>query len=86
MTISYRGTLASATAKFQADAAVREKQGWYPVTQNYVQGSWGCGYFLLALLLCFVLIGFIALIMMLIVKPEGTLVVTYEYLPPPPTA
>jgi Short C-terminal domain len=37
----------------------------------------GCGAFLVALLLCFVLLGFLIFIYLLIVKPEGTLTVTY---------
>lgn len=38
----------------------------------------GCGSFLLALLLAVVLIGILVFIYMLLVKPEGTLSVTYE--------
>lgn len=77
-TRSYRGNLAKATAKYQADAALMARSGWVPTSQVYAPGSWGCGYFLIALLLCLVLIGILIFIAMIIVKPEGTLVVTYE--------
>ena len=78
----YRGSLAKATAAFQHDAANMAKSGWYPTSQAYAPGSWGCGYFLIALLLCLVLVGILIFIYMLIVKPDGELVVTYEYRPP----
>jgi hypothetical protein len=53
-------------------------QGFYPTSQTWVPGSYGCGAFLLALLLCVILIGILVFIYMLIVKPAGTLTVTYE--------
>lgn len=54
------------------------RMGYFPTTQNYAQGSYGCGAFLLALLLCFVIVGVLIFIYMLIVKPDGTLSVTFE--------
>ncbi|MBI4827847.1 MAG: hypothetical protein HY804_03415 [Nitrospinae bacterium] len=75
---TYRGSLEKATATFQADSVVAAAQGYYPTSQAWVPGAYGCGAFLLALLLCFVLIGFVIFIYMLIVKPDGTLTVTYE--------
>ena len=64
---------------FRADASHMAKTGYYPTSQSYAQGSYGCGQFILALLLCFLLIGIIIFIYMLIVKPDGILSVTYEY-------
>jgi Uncharacterised protein family UPF0547 len=52
--------------------------GYFPTSQSWAPGQWGAGAFFVALLLCFLLIGFLALIYMLIVRPEGTLTVTYE--------
>ncbi len=76
---SYRGSQESASAQFQLDAATMARSGYFPTAQSYAPGSWGCGGFLIALLLCIILIGFIVFIYMLVVKPNGTLTVTYEF-------
>ena len=75
---TYKGSKDQATAVFKADSANMAAQGYYPTSQTWAPGSYGCGAFLLALLLCIVLIGIIVFIYMLIVKPAGTLTVTYE--------
>lgn len=75
---TYKGSQAQATAAFQADSADMAAKGYYPTSQTWAPGSYSCGAFLLALLLCFVLIGIVVFIYMLIVKPDGTLTVTYE--------
>lgn len=75
---TYKGNQAKATAAFQADAAKMAKQGYVPISQDWAQGSYGCGAFLVALLLCAVLIGILVFIYMVIVKPPGTLTVTYQ--------
>ena len=75
---TYRGSQqANTEAAFRSDAAELAKYGYAPTTQSWAQGQWGAGAFLVALLLCVVLIGFVAFIYMLIVKPDGTLTVTY---------
>jgi len=75
---TYKGRSASATQKaFVKDAQKMADKGYQPASQQFEQGHWGTGAFLIALILCFVVIGIIALIYMLIVKPEGTLTVTY---------
>jgi len=71
-------------ADYQADAARLAAQGYFPISQSWAPGSYGCGAFLLALLLCVVLIGILVFIYMLIVKPAGTLSVTYEFRAVPP--
>lgn len=76
---TYSGKEDTAMAAFRADAPNMAKTGYYPTSQSYAQGSYGCGQFILAALLCFILIGFIVFIYMMIVKPAGTLSVTYEY-------
>lgn len=67
-----------AVAVFQTDAASLSDHGYRPVSQSWAQGQWGCGAWFLALLLCLVLIGGLVFLYMLIVKPDGTLTVTYE--------
>ncbi len=54
------------------------RDGYFPTSQNYNPGSYGAGSFLIAALLCFVCIGIIVFIYMLVVKPPGVLTVTYE--------
>lgn len=75
---TYRGSQEQATAAFQKDAAQMAKQGYAPTSQVWAPGSWGCGGFLVALLLCVILIGILVFIYMLVVKPAGTLTVTYS--------
>ena len=69
---------ADALADFEHDAERLALDGYSPVTQSWAPGQWGCGAFLVALALCLVLIGIVVFIYMLIVKPDGTLTVTYE--------
>ena len=75
---NYKGSQAKATALFQADASQMARHGYVPVAQAWAPGSYGCSSFLIALLLCVVLIGILVFIYMLIVKPSGTLTVTYQ--------
>jgi hypothetical protein len=75
---TYRGAQqADTTAPFQRDAAELARYGYAPTTQSWAQGQWGCGAFLVALLLCIVILGILIFIYLLIVKPVGTLTVTY---------
>lgn len=75
---TYSGNQQQAMIAFQSDAVKMAAKGYYPTTQIWAQGNYGCGAFLLALLLCFIFIGILAFIYMLIVKPDGVLSVTYE--------
>ena len=75
---TYKGTQQQAMAAFELDAAKMAAQGYFPTAQTWAPGAYGCGSFLLALLLCVVLIGILVFIYMLIVKPPGTLSVTYQ--------
>lgn len=78
ITKSYIGKQDKANSLFQADSVKMAENNYYPKTQNWSQGQYGCGAFLIALALCFVLIGILIFIYMIIVKPDGTLSVTYE--------
>ena len=77
---AYKGrSQADAVQKFQADATRLASEGYFPTSQSWAQGSWGCGAFIVALILCIVLIGILVFIYLLVVKPDGTLSVTYEH-------
>jgi Uncharacterised protein family UPF0547 len=75
---TYVGTQSTATAIFRRDAENMANQGYSPTSQNWAQGSYSSGAFIGALLLCIILIGIVVFIYMLIVKPDGSLSVTYE--------
>jgi Uncharacterised protein family UPF0547 len=75
---TYRGTQEEATAAYRKDAQKMQADGYVPTSQVWAAGSYGCGAFLIALLLCVVLIGVLVFIYMLLVKPAGTLTVTYS--------
>ena len=78
---TYRGSQSGATSDYQRDAEKMARQGYSPTSQVWAPGSYGCGSFILALLLCFIIIGFLIFVYMLIVKPAGTLTVTYTLAP-----
>jgi len=77
---SYKGSHSTSSRIFKKDAALMAKTGYYPISQNFHADSWGFGSFLIALVLCFVIIGIFIFIYMLIFRPSGgVLTVTYEY-------
>jgi hypothetical protein len=75
---SYRGDHAKANQLFMNDAVHMGAKGYTPVAQTYVPGTYSCMEFGLALLACLIVIGIIIFIYMIIVKPSGTLTVTYK--------
>jgi uncharacterized protein len=75
---AYKGSQSDSYAAFQKDAVAMAKRDYFPTSQSWAPGQWGTGAFIAALLLCFILIGFLVFIFMLIVKPDGTFNVTYE--------
>ncbi|QIR16642.1 zinc ribbon domain-containing protein [Shewanella aestuarii] len=74
----YVGKQEVAINAFKDDAERMASDGYVPTNQTWAEGSYGCGGFLIALLLCFIFVGILVFIYMLIVKPDGTLTVTYE--------
>jgi len=76
---TYKGSQAKARELFLKDAKKKAKKGYVPASESWEQGSYGLGEFLVALLLCIVVIGILIFIYMLLVKPPGTLTVTFEY-------
>jgi uncharacterized membrane protein len=75
---TYRGTQSEAISKFKKDAVLMSSMGYTPTSQVWVAGKYSGMSFFLALLLCFVLLGFLVFIYMLIVKPDGSLTVTFQ--------
>jgi hypothetical protein len=75
---SYKGKKDRANAMFKKDAEKMAEKGYSPTAQSWAEGSWGFLAFLFALLLCVILIGILVFVYMLLVKPDGTLSVTYE--------
>lgn len=71
-------TQRDAVALYVADAAALAGRGYVPVGQSWGDGQWDAGFFLFALLLSLFGIGLIVLAYMAIVRPDGTLCVTYE--------
>ena len=82
---AYKGKQqADANGLFVIEARGLAARGYVPTTQSWAAGRWGNGAWLTALVLCLVVVGFLALVYMLIVTPEGTLTVTYEHRGPVP--
>ncbi len=67
-----------ANSRFSEEAQQFAALGYSVSSQSWAQGQWGCGAWLVALI-CVLLVGLGLLILayMLIVKPAGTLTVTY---------
>ncbi len=77
---TYKGSQAVATALFQVDAVKMAARGYFPTGQSWGAGQWGGGAFVVAILLIFLFgLGILILAYLLIVRPPGTLTVTYEY-------
>lgn len=75
---TYTGSETTAIVAFERDYSVLKTKGYYPISQSYQQGQWGIGAFIFSVLLCLILIGVIALVYMMVVKPDGTLTVRYK--------
>jgi hypothetical protein len=69
-----------ASALFEADSVEMAAHSYFPTSQSWAPGQWGAGAFIVAILLIFLFgLGLLILGYMLIVKPDGTLTVTYEH-------
>ena len=64
---------------YMEDAEERAKANYFPSKVHWTNGSYTAMHFILAFVLCFVLIGFLAFLYMLVINPDGILWVTYEY-------
>jgi hypothetical protein len=76
---TYVGSFAQTAAAFQADAGSMAQGGYYPVAQSYEPGNWSGATVILALLLCLIAIGILFVAYMLVVRPDGALIVTYQF-------
>ncbi len=81
MTRRYAGSYERAMAAFEADARSLAASDWYPVSQQYLPGQWGCGAWVVAVLLLIFLVGIIVLAYMIAVRPAGELIATFEHRP-----
>ena len=76
---NYVGKQARATELYKNDVLTMAKKDYTPISQNWAQGQHGCGQFLLAACLIPVAgLGLLYFAYLIIVKPDGTLSVTYE--------
>ncbi len=76
---TYRGPEQRAVvARYVADAEDLAGRGYEPVSQSWGDGQWDAAVFVLALILSLFGIGLILLAYMAIIRPAGTLVVTYR--------
>jgi uncharacterized protein UPF0547 len=75
---TYRGNQEEATRRFKEEASLLAEKGYFPTSQSFTPGSYGCGAFLGALVLSILVVGIFIFLYMLIVPPDGTLSVTYE--------
>lgn len=80
---SYNAKQNVAITIYEKEAAKLALEGFEPVNQIWEDGQWGCLAFLVALFLCFGFIGIPILLYLIIVKPAGTLTVTYKRVAPP---
>jgi len=67
-----------AIASYVQDAEALAQRGYAPVGQGWGDGQWDGAYFLLALVLSPSGIGLILLAYMAIIRPDGTLCITYR--------
>ena len=74
----HRGSAGNTSAAAAAESAYLAPHGYVVTSHGYDQGQWGCGAFLVALALCVLLIGLLVFLYLIIVKPDGTLTVTYQ--------
>lgn len=74
----YKGSQSKAARNFRADASRMATQGYYPSSQVWAPGTYGTAAFLIAAILCVVVVGILIFIYMILVKPAGYLTVTYE--------
>jgi hypothetical protein len=68
---------ASAARWYQEDLSDLVDHGYLPVTQTWQPGEWRSGAFVAALLLLFVGIGVLVFLYLVVMRPPGTMIVTY---------
>jgi hypothetical protein len=81
-TMHYRGVYEAAAAQAQGDERELAFHGWHPVSEQYTAGYWKLWTWVLASIAVVVVVGIIVLAYMRAHRPDGELVVVYEYRPP----
>lgn len=83
----YRGSQQSDAVRiFDKDAAKLAPLGYEPTRQSWEAGRWGWRAFMVELLFAVILVGLLMFVYMLVVRPEGTLTVTYTRRDAPPAS
>ena len=75
---TYHGTRHEILVEFKSDVKALSENGYRVISQNWIPGERDFGSVVIAILLCFVVIGFAVLIYYWLVKPNGSLTVIYE--------
>jgi hypothetical protein len=75
---TYHGSAVDALASFRAESKEMAEEGYYPISQCWMPGEYSVGFVVVAMLLCLITIGFVLVLWMLLVKPRGTLIVSYQ--------
>lgn len=79
LVVNYRAkTQAEAATHFEVEAGLLAARGYHPIGQSWSPGQWSRTAFLVAAVLAILVIGLVILAYLVVVKPEGTLTVTYE--------
>ncbi len=76
---TYPGHFEQTSVAYQLDANHMAQGGYFPIAQSYEPGNWTGALVLVSLLLCLIAIGFALLLYMLVIRPPGALVVTYQF-------
>jgi hypothetical protein len=83
----YRGSQQSDAVRiFDKDASELALFGYQPTGQNWEAGRWGWRAFVVALLFAVILVGLLMFLYMLVIRPDGTLTVTYTRRDDPPAS
>lgn len=75
---TYYGKRHEILVEFKSDVTSLSEHGYRPISQTWIPGERDFGSVVIAILLCFVVIGFAVLIYYWLVKPFGSLTVVYE--------
>lgn len=75
----YVGKEINAREEFRRDRVRMQENGYHVISEVYVPGQYSAFTYIVAVLLLLIFVGILILFYMLIVKPDGTLIVTYEY-------
>jgi hypothetical protein len=84
-TVRYQGERDWAAVQAEGESQELALHHWFPVSESYIPGSWGTAVWVVGVVTVVLFVGIILLVYLLTTKPDGELVVVYEYRPPAPT-